>query len=118
MTKNFGTKPEWLISDNAWEYMLFIAVNILGDKEITHVPIVPHNSEENGIAERFNGTIMNTVRAALHTTKISWEFGLGRWPRRPTTTTNSHIAVLALLQIRLCLTLKRQISETCTFSDN
>lgn len=39
--------------------------------DVQHVPIVPHNQEENRIAERYNGTVMNAVRAGLTTAKMS-----------------------------------------------
>lgn len=67
----FSKKQNWLISDNAGEYMSSVVINMLGVMDVNHVPIVPHISEENGFAERFNGTIMNAVRAALHTTQMS-----------------------------------------------
>lgn len=49
-------------------------VEMLGDKDIKHVPIVLRNSEQNGLAERFNGTIMNSVGAAIATSVMLWEY--------------------------------------------
>lgn len=53
--------------------MSSVTTKMLGDMDVQHVPIVLHNSEENGISERFNGTIINAVREALRMTRISWE---------------------------------------------
>lgn len=46
---------------------------MLGDMYVKHLPIVSHNSEENGLFERFNGTIMNAGRAAFNTSEMSWQ---------------------------------------------
>lgn len=51
-----------------------VVESILGDMDVQHVPIVPKNQEENGIAETYNGKIMNAVRAALSTAKMSWSY--------------------------------------------
>lgn len=65
---------DWHISGNAGEYLSKIVEQMLGYIYVKVVPIVPHNSEENGLVERFNGTIMNAVRVALRTANISWEY--------------------------------------------
>lgn len=70
----FRRTPQWLISDNVCDYMSTIVEEILGDMEVTHIPVIPYNSEENVIAERFNRTIMNAVHAALLTAVMSWEY--------------------------------------------
>lgn len=51
MENTFRRNPYWLMSDNAGEYTSTILVEMLGDIDIKHVPIVPQNAEENGIAE-------------------------------------------------------------------
>lgn len=50
-------KPKWLITGNAGEYTSDVILNMLGEMDI----IEGHNSEENGVAERLNLTIMNAV---------------------------------------------------------
>lgn len=57
---------------NTGEYTSTVLLKMLGDMEVTDVPIVPYNSEENGMAERFNQTVMKAVRAAPRTTQMSW----------------------------------------------
>lgn len=47
---------------------------MLGGMGIKHIPAILFNSEQNGIAERFNRKVMNAVRAALRTTVMSWEY--------------------------------------------
>lgn len=69
-----GHKPRWLVSDNAGEYMAEVVKNALADMDITHIPAIPYNSEENGIAERLKCTVMNEVRTALLTTNMSWKY--------------------------------------------
>lgn len=67
-------QPKWLITDNAGEYTSKAIAKLLADINRTHVPIVAHNSKENGVAERFNQKIMNAVRAALRTTNMTWHY--------------------------------------------
>lgn len=74
MQETYGQPPYWLISHNTVEYMSKVVEQILGDMDVHHVPIVPNNSEENVLAESFNGTIMNAVRAVLSTANIPWEY--------------------------------------------
>lgn len=76
ITKTFGTSPKRLISDNAVEYMSRVVEQLFGDMDITHVPIVLHNQEYNGVAGRYNVIAMNAVRTALNTAKIDWSY----WP--------------------------------------
>lgn len=47
---------------------------MLRDMDVQDVPIVSHNSEENGMAEIFNIKIINKVRAALSTAKKSGKY--------------------------------------------
>lgn len=75
----WGRAPKWLITDTAGEYTSKVVLEILGDMDIEHVPTVAYNPKENGIAERINLTLMNEVRAALETAKLSchyWTFAL------------------------------------------
>lgn len=60
-----GEPPRWLINDNAGEYTSEVVQEMLGDMNITHIPEIPHNSDENWIAKRFNKTVMNAVQATV-----------------------------------------------------
>ena len=65
-----------LRSDNANEYTSRIMTQIYDKYGITHHLHTPHQPQENGIAERLNRTIMESVRALLHTAKLDdtyWE---------------------------------------------
>lgn len=72
--KALGEPPRWLISDNASEYTSAVVTQTLGDMNVLHIPAIPHNSEEDGIAKRFNKTAMNAVHAALIYAKMSWSY--------------------------------------------
>lgn len=52
--------------------MSAVVKEMLGDMNAQHTSIIPHNPEENGLAERFNLTIMNAVRSVLATAKMRW----------------------------------------------
>lgn len=47
---------------------------MLIDMNIEHIHAIAYNSEDNGIMERFNRTIMNAFRAALQTAHIEWNY--------------------------------------------
>lgn len=72
--RHTGRRPRWLVSDNADEYMKDMVGDALADMGITDIPAIPYSSEDNGIAERFNHTIMNEVRTALIVANMSWEY--------------------------------------------
>lgn len=74
MARTTGQPQRWLVSDNAGEYMAEVIGSALVDLDIIHVPAIPYSSEENGIAERFNRTIMNAVRTAFLAANMSWEY--------------------------------------------
>lgn len=69
-----GRKQRWLVSDNAGEYMAEVFSTALVDLGIVHIQAILTNYEENGIAERFNRTIINAVRTALITAKVPWDY--------------------------------------------
>lgn len=60
-----GKAPRWLITDNAGEHISDIVSKTIADMSIENIPALPYNSEENVIAERFNRTAMNAVRAEM-----------------------------------------------------
>lgn len=54
--------------------MADVVSGALADMDIEHIPAITYSSEENGITERFNRTVMNAVRTALMAANISWEY--------------------------------------------
>lgn len=63
-------------TDNAKEYTSSIIQAIYRDDQVQHHLRTPHQSQQNCIAERFNGTIMNAVRSLLDTAGLAdtyWE---------------------------------------------
>lgn len=71
MMKQFGQPPRWFFSDNTGEYTSRFMTKLLGNMEIEHLLIIPHNNEENGVVQIFNGKIINAVRAPLATEIMS-----------------------------------------------
>jgi len=67
----------------------------LDDKGIEHRLIMPGSPQQNGLAERWNRTIMEKARAMLHSTGLSlgfWEFAVDTavhiYNRTPSRTVN------------------------------
>lgn len=56
--------------DNAGEYMSRVTEQILRKMDITDVPIIAQNQEENGVAECYNVAIMNAVWTAHNKAKM------------------------------------------------
>lgn len=71
-----GTPPQLIHSDNAKEYLSAAVKAIMSQYRTQLRTTIPHNPEENGIAERLNRTLMNGVRCILETVKIGHEY----WP--------------------------------------
>ena len=71
-----GCKPQLIHTDNAKEYISDYANTMYRSHSVMHSTTVPHTPQQNGIAERINGTLMNSARAALHHSglpKTHWE---------------------------------------------
>lgn len=49
--ESYGRTPGWLISDNTGDYISKVVKQMLEYMDINHVPNVPHNFEEKGLAE-------------------------------------------------------------------
>ncbi len=62
----FGYKIKGLRSDNGGEYVSNEFEDFLKERGITHEPTIPYSPQQNGIAERANRTLMETVRCLLH----------------------------------------------------
>lgn len=69
-----GVTPQWLISENDGGYTSEVVRDMLGDMNVSHIPAIAYNSEENAISERFNSAIMNSVRVALKKAVICWNY--------------------------------------------
>ena len=95
MQKQFGHVPTCFISDNAGEYMSRTVETMLADMDIAYVPIIAHNPEEDGVAERFKFSIMNAVRAALRTAQMGWSYWT--WALLDTTHKNNQLPHAATL---------------------
>ena len=63
-----------LHSDHGGEYLLGMIRSILDQKGIEHKLTMPHMPQQNGIAERWNRTILDKVRALLHNAGLSLGF--------------------------------------------
>ena len=71
-----GKSPKMIVTDNAREYVLGETKKLLDTYGIELNPTIPHNPEENGIAESVNATIKACVRAALAIAELPEHF----WP--------------------------------------
>lgn len=60
-----GTKVKVIRSDNGTEYCNSTLTDFLKEKGIKHQLTVPYSPQQNGLAERYNRTIMDKVRSML-----------------------------------------------------
>ena len=70
----FGTKIKSLRSDNGGEYISDEFIRFLKDRGIVHETTNPHTPQQNGVAERANRTLMETVRYLLHQANVPLRF--------------------------------------------
>lgn len=71
-----GDVPAIIHSDNAKEYVAHATIEAARQFGTTTSTTVPHNPEENGLAERLNRTIMDGVRCVL----TAADMADGYWP--------------------------------------
>ena len=64
-----------LHSDRGGEYLSSAVRSILDEKGIEHKLTMPHSPQQNGVAERWNRTILDKARALIHSAGLS----LGFW---------------------------------------
>jgi len=69
-----GKKIKRLRSDNGGEYVNHDFENFLVESGIKFDRTVPYTPQQNGVAERANGTIFNTARCLLFDAKLPKEF--------------------------------------------
>src|SRR6267154_6639914 len=73
---------EWmsaLHSNHGGEYLLGAVKAILDQKGIEHRLTMPHSPQQNGIAERWNRTLLDKARALLHSAGLTlgfWEYAV------------------------------------------
>jgi hypothetical protein len=65
-----GRKIKVIRSDGGGEYINDEMTTYLAECGIHHEITVAHTPEQNGVAERYNRTLMETVRAMMHTANI------------------------------------------------
>jgi hypothetical protein len=86
-----------LHSDHGGEYISRAMRSILDQKGIVHKLTMPHSPQQNGVAERWNCTILDKARAMLHSAGLSlgfWECAVDTavhtYNRTPTRTIGWH----------------------------
>ena len=72
--KQYDTKIKILRTDNGGEYSSSEFKNYLRKEGIVHQKTVPKNPQQNGVAERYNRTIVETVRSMLSDSGLSKPF--------------------------------------------
>ena len=72
--KSSGEKIKTLRSDNGGEYTSKEFEDYLKKNGIRHERTVPKTPEQNGVAERMNRTLVETVRAMLSDSKLPKKF--------------------------------------------
>lgn len=71
---NFGKYPKIIRTDNAKELVSKDFENYLKIRGITHHLTVPYSSQQNGMAERKNLTLMDSARTLIADSKLSNKF--------------------------------------------
>ena len=69
-----GFKLKILRSDNGGEYSSTVFKNFLKDEGVVHQKTIPKTPEQNGVSERMNRTLMESVRSMLHDAKLPHYF--------------------------------------------
>lgn len=72
--KMTGKKVKALRSDNGGEYTSNEFTSFLTEEGIKHEQTMPHTPEQNGVAERLNRTLMESVRTMLADSKLPHRF--------------------------------------------
>ena len=63
-----------LHSDQGGEYLLHTIKNVLDQKGIEHKLTMPGSPQQNGVAKRWNCTILDKVQSMLHSARLSLSF--------------------------------------------
>ena len=122
--KSSGEKIKTFRSDNGGEYTSKEFEDYLKKNSIRHECTVPKTPEQNGVAERMNRTLVETVRAMLSDSKLPKKFGAEALSiasyvrnRSPTTavkamtpygkTTNQMLIIYTFLDVVLMLIYQR-----------
>lgn len=65
-----GVPPLLIHSDNSQEYFSTAVASFMAQNGTNICTSIPHNPEENGIAESINSTLLNGVRCVQNTAKL------------------------------------------------
>lgn len=71
-----GRNPDIFVSANAAEYLSAHIQRVLHANTCDHIRTSTYSSEENGIAERLNNTLLDAVFTALHNAEMDEKY----WP--------------------------------------
>ena len=108
-----------LHSDRGGEYLSSAVRSILDEKGIEHKLTMPHSPQQNGLAERWNRTLLDKARALMHSAGLSlgfWEYAVDTavhtYNRTPTRTigwrtphelwTDGHVPDVAYFRVFGC----------------
>src|SRR6185437_742949 len=78
LKNQYNIRIKSIISDGGGEYTNESFKQFLNDKGITHCITPPYTPQRNGVAERFNRTILEKIRCMIKTSNIEkelWEIG-------------------------------------------
>ena len=70
----FGTKIKMLREDNGGEYISNEFTRFLNDNGIAHDTTNPYCPQQNGVAERANRTLLETIRCLMHQANLPLHF--------------------------------------------
>ena len=72
--KQTGQSIKILRTDRGGEYESKEFIQYLKDSGIVHERTIPDTPQQNGLAERFNRTIVGAAKSMLHTAGLSYGF--------------------------------------------
>jgi len=70
----YNTRIKYIRTDNGTEFVNSKFKNFCSSYGIKHQLTIPYNPQQNGRAERFNGTLINSAKTLLNDAKLSHQF--------------------------------------------